>query len=97
MPIYVFGNSSSSHDSGNIIDTSIFVQKPYLRTNYIESNIEEDIDMTNQFRMKKLPPPSLKSVCKFYVDSYLNDPSIIRNTAHVDFNDKNLDNVRLLK
>ena len=26
------------------IDTSLFVQKPYLRTNYLESNIEEDID-----------------------------------------------------
>ena len=26
------------------IDTSLFVQKPFLRSNYIESNIEEDID-----------------------------------------------------
>ena len=25
------------------------LQKPYLRTNYLESNIEEDIDLTNQF------------------------------------------------
>ena len=40
----VFGNSSSSHDRIKKIDTSLFVQKPYLRTNYIESNIEEDID-----------------------------------------------------
>ena len=37
MPINVFGNSSNSSD--NRIDTSIFVQKPYLRSNYIESNI----------------------------------------------------------
>ena len=28
-------------------DTSLFVQKPYLRSNYIESNIEEDIDLKN--------------------------------------------------
>ena len=56
MPINVFGNSNS-HDNGNKIDTSLFVQKPYLRTNYIESNIEEDIDMKNQYRIKKLPDP----------------------------------------
>ena len=43
MPINVFGNSNSN-DNGRKIDTSLFVQKPYLRTNYIESNIEEDID-----------------------------------------------------
>ena len=50
MPINVFGNSSNNSD--NKIDTSLFVQKPYLRTNYIESNIEEDIDLKNQFRTK---------------------------------------------
>ena len=27
MPINVFGNSSSSYDNGNKIDTSLFVQK----------------------------------------------------------------------
>ena len=48
MPIKVFSNSSSSYDNGNKIDTSLFVQKPYLRHNYIESNIEEDIDLKNQ-------------------------------------------------
>ena len=42
MPINVFGNSS--HDNNNKIDTSLFVQEPYLRSNYIEANIEEDID-----------------------------------------------------
>ena len=52
MPINVFGNSSSSYDKGNKIDTSLFVQKPYLRTNYIESNIGEYIDLKNQFRLK---------------------------------------------
>ena len=48
MPIKVFGNSSSSFDNGNQIDTSLFVQKPYLRTNYIESNIEEALDLKNR-------------------------------------------------
>ena len=44
MPNNVFGNFSSSHDNGNKFDTSLFVQRPYLRTNYTESNIEGDID-----------------------------------------------------
>ena len=56
MPINDFGNSSNN--SGNKIDTSLFVQKPYLRTNYIEANAEEDIDLKNQFRNKNLPNPT---------------------------------------
>ena len=50
MPINVFGNSSNNSD--NKIDTSLFVQKPYLRSNYIESNIEEDIDLKSQLELK---------------------------------------------
>ena len=50
LPINVFGNSSDN--SENRIDSSLFVQKPYLRTNYIESNVEEDIDLKNQFRIE---------------------------------------------
>ena len=46
MPINVFGNSNSN-DKGNKIDTSLFVQKSYLRTIYRETNIEEDIDLKN--------------------------------------------------
>ena len=46
MPINVFGNSSNNSD--NKFDTSLFVQKPYLRANYIEANIEENIDLKNQ-------------------------------------------------
>ena len=56
MPISVIGNSNSNNN-GNKIDTSVFVQKPYLRTKYIESNIEEDIDLKNLFRIKNLPDP----------------------------------------
>ena len=97
MPINVFGNSSNFND--NKIDTSLFVQKPYLRTNYIEADIEEDIDLKNQFRIKNLPDPiSIREAAsKNYVDNKFNDPSIIKNTAQVDFNDKNLDNVRFVK
>ena len=34
MPINVFGNSNSN-SSDNKFDTSLFVQKPYLRHKYI--------------------------------------------------------------
>ena len=97
MPINVFGNCSNNSD--NKIDTSLFVQKPYLKTNYLEANIEEDIDLKNQYRYKNLPDPTnIQDACsKNYVDKKFNDPSIIENTAHVDFNDKNLDNVRFVK
>ena len=44
-----------------------------------------------------LPKTIIELSTKSYVDSRWNDPSIIRNTAHVDFNDKNLDNVRFIK
>ena len=93
MPINVFGNSSKNSD--NKIDTSLFVQKPYFRTNYIESNIEEDIDLKNQFRIKNLPDPiNIKEACsKNYVDNLFNDPSIVKNTEHNDFNNNNLTNI----
>ena len=57
MPIIVFGNSSSSFDNGNKTDATIFVQKPYLRSNYNEANIEEDIHMKNQSTIKILVCP----------------------------------------
>ena len=97
MPINVFGNSSNNSD--NKFDTSLFVQKPYLRTNYIESNIEEDIDLKNQFRIKNLPDPiSIREACsKNYVDNLFNDPSIVTNNAHIDLNDRNITNARFIK
>ena len=98
MPINVFGNSNSNN-SDNKIDTSLFVQKPYLRTNYIESNIEEDIDLKNLYRIKNLPNPiSIRGACsKNYVDILFNDPSIIKNTAHIDLNDRNITNARFIQ
>ena len=97
MPINVFGNSSNNSD--NKIDTSLFVQKSYLRHNYIESNIEEDIDLKNQNRIKNLPDPiSIREAAsKNYVDNLFNDPSIIKNTVHIDLNDGNFTNARFIK
>ena len=70
-----------------------------MRTIYIEGKSEEYIEFKNHFKIKNLPCPIENSVavCKSYVDSGLNNPSMIRNTAHVDFNDKDLDNVRFVK
>ena len=97
MPINVFGNSSNISD--NKIDTSLFVLKPYLRTNYIESNIEEDIDLKNQFRIKNLPGPiSIREAAsKNYGDNLFNDPSIVKNSAHIELNDRNITNIRFLQ
>ena len=97
MPLNVFGNSS--HDNNNEIDTSLFVRKPYLRTNYIEANIEEDIDLKNQYRIKNLPDPLSfrEAASKNYVDSLFNDPSIIKHNALIDLNDGNITNARFIQ
>ena len=86
MPINVFGNSSNNNND-NKIDTSLFVQKPYLRSNYIEANIEEDIDLKNQYKIKNLIDPlNLHDACnKNYVDN------IFKND--IDFNDNKLTNI----
>ena len=96
MPINVFGNSSNNSEQK--IDTSLFVQKPYLRTNYIESNIEEDIDLKNQFSIKNVPDPiSIREAAsKNYVDNLFNDPSILKNNAQIDLNDRNITNARFI-
>ena len=67
------------------IDTSFFVQKPYLRSNYIEANIEEDINMKNQFKIKNLPCPQENSdaVCKSYVDNLINNSSNLKKTQKI--------------
>ena len=99
MPINVLGNSN---DNGNKIDTSLFVQKPYLRTNYIEANVEEDNDLKNQFRIKNLPDPiSIREAAsKKYVDNKFNDPSIIKSIdphPDIDLKYKNIINVGLIE
>ena len=88
MPINVSGNSSNN--SHNKIDTSLFVKKPYLRFIFEESNIEEDIDLKNQFRIKNLPDIINigEPVSKNYVVNKFNDPSILKNNSHIDLNDK---------
>ena len=98
MPINVFGNSNSN-SSDNKIDTSLFVQKPYLRHNYIESDVEEDIDLKIQYRIKNLPDPiSIREAAsKNYVDNKFNHPSIIKNIKHIDLSDRNITNARFIQ
>ena len=61
-----------------------------LRTNNIEANIEEDIDLKNRFRIRNLPDPiSIREAAsKNYADNKFNGPNITKNTAHVDFDDR---------
>ena len=97
MPFNVTLNSS--HVIIKKIDTSLFVQKPDSRTNYIESNIEEDIYLKNQYRIKKLPDPISISepAPKSYVNNFFNDPNIIKNNAQRDHNDRNIHNARFIQ
>ena len=94
MPINVFGNSSNNNND-NKIDTSLFVNKPYLRTNYIEANIEEDIDLKNQYKIKNLIDPiNLHDACnKNYIDNSIDETSLIRNNKNNDFGNYNLTNI----
>ena len=152
MPINVFRNSNSKNN-GNTIDTSLFVQRFYLRTNFIESHTEEDIDLKKQYRNKNLPFPisigeaaskdyvdgavilgvnetlalrlnpnilskiyerdhidyilldstirspgtTLEKPTENYVDNLFSDPSIIKNTIHIDLNDRNITNARFIQ
>ena len=97
MPINVFGNSSKN--SHRKVDTSLFVQKPYLRFTYVESNFEEDLDLKNQIRMKNLPKPIniREVVSKIYVDNLFNDSSIVKNNASIDLDDRNITNARFIQ
>ena len=63
-----------------------------MRTNYTESNSEEDIDMKNQLTIKNIEDPIsiTESASKHYADNLLNDPNK-KNTDHVDYENHNFD------
>ena len=52
MPNIVFG--STSLNTENRIDTSLFVQGLYLTTHYLESDFDEDFDLKNRSKFKTL-------------------------------------------
>ena len=66
---------------------------------FIESNIKEDIDSKNEFRIKNLPDLIRigGAISKKYVDIMFNDPNLKTKTAHVDFEDRYQDSVRFMK
>ena len=70
----------------------------FLRTNYKETNIEEDIDLKNQHRINILPDPiSIREpASQNYVDNLSNDPSKIKKSAHLHLNDRNITNARFI-
>ena len=84
IPINVFGNSSNNSDSK--IDSFRFVQKPYLRSNYIESDRDHDINLKNQYRIINLPDPinDKDGINKIYIDTKI-VVIIKRNYQNIDF------------
>ena len=70
-----------------------------MRTNYLESNLEEDVDLKNQDRIKNSPDLfSIREACsKNFVDNLFNNPSIKRNTSHIDLNDEDNTNARFIQ
>ena len=70
-----------------------------MRTNYIKFNIEEDLELKNQFRIKNLPDPiNIRDGCsKNYVHSLSNDSSIFKNIKHIDLNDEVIASVRFIQ
>ena len=74
----VFGSTSSIGQTN--LDTTLFVQKPYLRTNYIESDMEEDSDMKDKFKIKPLIDPTndFDASNKSYIDKKINESTILR-------------------
>ena len=68
------------------MDTSRFVQKSYLRSNYIETNIDHDINLKNQHRLINLANPinDKDGVNKKYIDNKSSD-IIKRNIQNDDY------------
>ena len=55
--------------------------------------------MKNQYRIKNLPDPvSIREAAsKNYDNKLFNDPIMVKNTAHIHLNDKNITNVRFIQ
>ena len=55
--------------------------------------------MKNQYKIKNLPDPiSIReATSKNYVDTLFNDPSIKKNNAHINWNDRNIMNARFIQ
>ena len=88
-----FGRAINNRSNNN----NTGVTKSYVRANDIESNVEEDIGLKNQVKIKNLPNPiNLQDpATKYYVDNKTNNlvpisefdnNSIVRNNKNTNFN-----------
>ena len=52
-----------------------------------------------QYRIKNLPDPITirEATSKIYVDNFFNDSSILKNTEHIDLNNRNTTNARFIR
>ncbi len=86
--------------SGSSATNNTGVTKSYVRANYIESNIEEDIDMKQQFKLKNLPNPTddFDAVNKMYVDdkTILVDNTLVRNNRDNDMGNNRITGVNMM-
>ena len=75
---------STSRKTENEIDTSSFVQRPSLRTSYIENISEEAYENKNQLRVKSLPDSFnfREAILIFFVHKNFHDPSL-KKTLHM--------------
>ena len=85
MPINVFGSSLSSNDNHKI-DLSQYARKSYIRSNYIETDIDHDINLKNQYRIINIANPinNKDAINKIYIDTKVAD-IIRRNTQNDDY------------
>ena len=93
-------------ENGDQVTSKFYVDNT-IRNNVVESTLlrldpDEKINLDEQDSV--IPNSTLTSPktiievpTKNYVDKKFDDPSILKNTTHVDFNDKSLDNVRFIK
>ena len=74
-------------------------KKPFLRTNYLESNFEEHFDPNCRYRIENLPDPlSIREAAsKNYVDKKFNDQSIIKDNAHIELKNRNITNASFIQ
>ena len=101
MPINVFGNSSSSNDNNNKIVLSQYARKSYIRSNYIETDIDDDINLKNQYRIINLPNPinNKDAINKIYIDTKIADiiKRNIQNDDYISFIDNDNVEYKLVK
>ena len=84
---------TDNRDKSSNTNTSSSVSKSYIKANYIEEDMEEDIDMKNQYRIKNHPTPNNLDDCvsKRFTDSNyvkitdFDANSIVRN-RNMNFN-----------